>query len=174
MIAILLSFSLKDWLIAISLFILLLCILEIRKLKKTIAKDAQKRLIPQLILEFNSDTRYKDAGFHLKNESFFLAKDINIENIRLTLTDFGFAKDIILKFADLDLIRQQEKIQLKFDVLDLNEKSMPEITEKIIPHLISPPFKIKISYSNIENLKFCVVFSKTKNKFHTESLEFEK
>ncbi len=171
MLSILLNFSLKDWLIAITLLILMFCIIEIRKLKKTIAKETQKRLIPQLNLEFNSDIQHKTAGFHLKNESFFLARNITIKDIELILSDFGFKKTIILKFKDINLLRPEEKIQLEFKVFDINGEPLPEVTEKIIPHLISPSFKIKIYYSNVENLKFCAVFLKTKDIFHTESHE---
>jgi hypothetical protein len=163
--------SIKDWLIAITLCILVFCILEIRKLKKTIAGETQKRLVPQLNLEFNSDIEHKDSGFHLKNESLFLARDITIENPELTLNDFGFKKTFLLKFDGIALLKPQEKIRLKLQVLDLNGEFLPDVTEKIIPHLISPSFEIRLCYSNIENIKFSVVFLKTKETFRLESSE---
>lgn len=163
--------SIKDWLIAITLLILVFCILEIRKLKKTIANEAQKRLVPQLSLEFNSDIDHKKSGFHLKNESFFLARDIIIEDTELTLNDFGFKKTILLRFDNVGFLQAEEKIQLKFQALDLNKQPLPEVTEKIIPHLISPSFRIRIYYSNVENIKFSAVFLKTKDAFHIENFK---
>lgn len=171
MILILSGLSIKDWLIGITLLILVFCILEIKKLKKTITKEAQKRLIPQLDLEFNHNIQEKTAGLHLKNKSFFLARDITIKDTRLDLSDFGFKKTIILRFENVNLLRPEEKIQLNFKVLDINEEPLPDVTEKIIPHLISPSFELRIYYSNVENLNFCAVFLKTKDTFHAESLE---
>lgn len=163
--------SIKDWLIVITLGILVFCILEIRKLKKAIANETQKRLVPQLSLEFNSDIQNKDAGFHIKNESFFLARDISIEDTEVTLHDFGFKKTILLKFENITVLRAEEKIQLKFQVLDIDNQPLPEVTEKVIPHLVSPPFRIRLFYSNIENVKFHVVFLKTKDNLHVESFK---
>ncbi len=171
MLPILSGLSIKDWLITITLLILVFCILEIKKLKKTITQEAQKRLIPQLNLEFNPDIQDKTAGFHLKNENLFLARNITIKDTTLDLSDFGFKKTIILRFENINILRPEEQIQLKFEVLDINEEPLPEVTEKIIPHLVSPSFKITVYYFNVENLKFCVVFLKTKEVFHTESLE---
>ncbi len=171
MTSILSGLSIKDGLIAVTLLILVFCILEIRKLKKTIASETQKRLIPQLSLEFNSDIEDKDSGFYLKNESLFLARDITIENTELTLTDFGFKKTFLLKFDDVGLLKAQEKIRLKLQVLDLNKDFLPDVTEKIIPHLISPSFKILLYYSNIENIKFSATFLKINDTFHISSLK---
>lgn len=171
MIPVISGLSIKDWLITITLCILVFCILEIRKLKKTIAYEAQKRLVPQLRLEFNSDIQDKFAGFHIINESLFLARDITIENTELTLNDFGWKKTIILKFDSLGSLSAGEKIRLKLQVLDLNKNPLPEVTEKIIPHLISPSFKIQLFYSNVENIKFSAVFLKTEDGFHIENFK---
>jgi hypothetical protein len=171
MIPILSGFSIKDWLIVVTLIILALCILEIRKLKRTIAQETQRRLIPQLNLEFNSDIKSKDKGFYLKNESLFLARDIKIEDARLAIDDVGFSKDILLRFEGADFLKPQERIKLKFQVLDKREEVLLNVPEDIILHLYNPSFKIKIFYANIENLKFSVVFLKTKEKLYLESVE---
>lgn len=171
MIPVISGLSIKDWLITITLFILVFCILEIRRLKKTIACEAQKRLVPQLSLEFNSDIQHKNTGFYLKNESLFLARNITIEDTELILNDFGWKKTILLRFDSIDSLRAEEKIQLKLQVLDLNKEPLPEVTEKIIPHLISPSFKILLYYSNVENIKFSTVFLKTKDALHIESFK---
>lgn len=171
MIPILSGLSIKDGLIAITLTILVFCIIEIRKLKKTIACEAQKRLIPHLSLELNSDIQHKDSGLYLKNESLFLARDITIENTELTLNDFGFKKTVLLRFDNIDILKAEERIQLKLQVLDSNNELLPDVTEKIIPHLVSPSFKIRICYSNIENIKFSTIFLKTQGSFHIASFK---
>jgi len=45
------------------------------------------------------------GGFHLKNESFFLARDIKVEDLELTLDDFGFKKNLTLKFEDIGFLK---------------------------------------------------------------------
>lgn len=56
-----LHFTIKDWLILITASILVMCILEIRRLKKSITQEVRNRLIPQLILGLILDEN-KDAG----------------------------------------------------------------------------------------------------------------
>ncbi len=171
-IPLLLGFTIKDWLIVITLFILFLCILKIRKLKKAIAQEVQRRLTPQLILElvFNPDNQ--DSGFYLKNESFFLAQDIQIEDVELNLDDYGFKLGVILRFEKVSFLRPQERIKLEFKALDKKAEYLPDVTERILPHLISLSFKVKIYYSNIEGLKFCAVLSKIREKFHITEIKF--
>lgn len=166
------NFSIKDWIIAITLFILIFCILEIRKLKKSIEQEIHKRILPELVLEFISDKYAQDSGFYLKNESFFLARDIQIEDTELILDDFGYKVNFVLKFEGIDYIKPQEKVQLKFKVCDRNQILRPDITERIIPHLTAASFKVGIRYSNIENLRLYVIFSKKEGKIYTEDINF--
>lgn len=170
MLTTLLRLNIKDWFIIISLFILFLCILEIRKLKKLITREAQRRLIPQLNLELVVDLYSQDTGLYLKNESFFLAKDIKIEEVAWIMADAGFDVNLILRFTDIDFIKPNEKIKLNFEVLDEEHNSQPQITDRIIPHLISPTFKTKIYYSNVENVRFCAVFAKKRTEFYVEKV----
>lgn len=166
-----LAFTIKDWFILATLFILLLCILEIRRLKKAIVRDIKKRLTPQLNCELVLDTYVEKTGLYLKNESFFLTRSIKVEDIDLTLTDFGFKINLTLKFEEIDSLRAQEKTKLKLKVFDKDQTFCPDLTETIFPHLISPSFKIKIFYSNIEGVKFYTVFSKKREKFYIERTE---
>lgn len=160
----------KDWFILGGLLIIVFCILEILKLKKIIAKDIKRRLIPQLEMEFDSNVQSKDAGFSIRNESLFLAKDLQIKDIPITLNDFGFKKSIILKFEKIPFLKPRETLRLRFKVFDTNDELMPDVTERIIPHLVSPSFKIRIFFFNIENVKLCAEFSKIKNKIQTERI----
>ncbi len=170
-ISLIFNFSIKDWLILITLSILFFCILEIRKLKKKVAQQVQNRLIPQLLLEFILDLDTQNSGFHLKNESFFLAQDIRIEDIPINLDDYGFRLGIILRFKNIDFLKAKESVKLDFKVLDKKQEPLAEVTERILPHLLSPSFKAKVYYSNIEGLKFCAIFNKKREKFYTDAIE---
>jgi len=164
--------TIKDLLIIAASIILVGCIRQIRKLKRSIAQEIHRRLLPQLSLEFISDKDNPQAGLHLKNESFFLAKEIRIEDVDLSLEDFGLKIEYILRFEPVDFLKPQERVKLKFGVFDRSGQPLAEITEKIIPHLVRASFRIVVRYSNIENLKFRVVFLKKRDKFFAERVEY--
>ena len=172
MISLPLDCTIKDWLIIAASIILVFCILEIRKLKRSITREIHRRLLPQLGLEFIADRDSPDAGLHLKNEGFFLAQDIRIEDVDPALEDFGLRMEYILRFEAVDFLRPQERVKLKFKVFDRNGEFLAEVSEKIIPHLIRPSFRITLRYSNIENLKFRAVFLKKREKFYIERVEY--
>lgn len=161
------EFTIKDWLILISLSILSVCIHQIRRLKKTITKEVRSHLTPQLILEIDANQK----SLILKNESFLLAKDIRIEDLVIDLDDFGFKKNITLRFNQVYYLRAKESIKLQFKVFDKNQELPPEVVEKIIFHLINAYFKAKIIYSNIENIQFASIVVKKKDKTYIEKIE---
>ena len=150
------NLTIKDAVIIIASFILVVCILKIRKLKESLAQQTRKRLIPQLILKIDD----KDFGIYIKNESFFLVQSIKIEDAQVTLDDFGFKLGVILKFQGIDFIKPNETVKLKVKAYDKNQSFLPGLTERLIPHLVSVPFKIKMYFSNVEGLKFRIVFNK--------------
>lgn len=167
-----LSLSIKDILIAVTLLILGICILEIHKLKKSISEQVQKRLTPQLILNFIFNLGDKNSGFYLTNESFFLAKSIKIEDVKMVLDDFGFKKTIILRFNEIDYLKPNEEKKLNFKVFDKNLAPLDEISDKLLPHLIQASFKVKIYYANIEDIPLYVIFTRMKGKFILEEINY--
>ena len=165
-----LHFTIKDWLIFVTLSILAFCLLEIRKLKKLIILETSRQLVPQLALELVISQNIQDAGFVLKNDSFFLARNITIEDVPLTLDDYGFRINYVLKFQTREFLKPQESTRLELKVYKNND-FVANVTETIIPHLISPSFRIKVFYTNIENRQFCIIFNKKREKFYVESVE---
>ena len=166
----LLNLSLKDWFIAFTLFILILCVRQIRLLKKSIARETQKRLIPQLLIELIPGVD-KIAGLYLSNESPFLVRNVRIEDSECVLEDYGFGLRCFLHFEPIGLLKPHEKIKLFFKVVDKKGAVLEKITEAVMPHLVTPSFKIKIVYANIENLEFKVIFAKKKQEFLMEHFE---
>ena len=155
-----LKFSIKDGIILVTSTILLLCLLEIRRLKKSITQEIERRLIPQLTLELDETQRC----FYLTNQSFFLAQKVKVEDLEITLDDLGYRIKLTLKFEEVSFVKPKERVKLVFKVFDKGFYS-EELTEKIFPHLVNGSFKAKISYSNIENLQFRVIFAKEGNNF---------
>jgi len=167
-----LTLSIKDILIAITLIILGICILEIRKLKKSISEQVQRSLTPQLVLDFIFKLGDKTSGFYLKNESFFLAKSIKIEDVKMVLDDFGFKKTIVLKFNEIDYLKPNEETKLGYKIFDINLAPLDEIADKLPPHLIQASFKVKIYYANIEDIPLYVIFSRMKGRFFLEEINY--
>ncbi|MBU1090595.1 MAG: hypothetical protein KKC42_01950 [Candidatus Omnitrophica bacterium] len=166
-----LGLTIKDWLIIITLVILFFSVLRIRKLKKTVSQEVKKRLFPQLTLGLNVDADVDKTGLFLYNQGFFLVREISVADIEVTLTDQGFKQDFILKFDKIDFLKPKENIKLEFKVYGKDQEFLPRVTESMVPHLVTPSFKVSIHYSNIENLKLYAVFYKRGAKFFSESIE---
>lgn len=150
-----------EWLILFILLSILLCLLEIRKLKKSIPQEVRRQILPHLSLEISE----KEMGLFLKNEGYLPAQGIKIEDTEVLLEDTGFKVNYILKFPLIKQIDPKTRVALKFDVYDKEGRFLPEPTERLFVHLLKPTFKVKISFSNLEGNRFCVLFSKKGEKF---------
>lgn len=171
MLNIILSFGVKDWLLVLGALIILLCLLEIERLRALFELELKKRLVPQLNLELITDSKIGENGFFLKNEGFLIARNIKFDPVFWEMADLGFPVKLILKFADIDFIRSNEKIKIDFEIFDEDKKPRPDIADKVLFHLIRPSFKIKVNYSNIEDIAFSAVFDKKRTKFLLEKIE---
>ncbi|MFH1621889.1 MAG: hypothetical protein ABIA97_02065 [Candidatus Omnitrophota bacterium] len=167
----LLEYLNKDLLIFFLLFILILCILRIRKLKKELVHEVYLRLHPQIQLELITESEEIAQGFYIQNDSFFLLKDIKIQEFVAVITDAGFRQELIFKFDQIDFLKAKEKAMVKFEVHDKKGISLPHITEKVIPHLLNILFPVKVYYSTIEGRTFLASLLKKRNKFYIEKIE---
>ncbi len=164
MVPVFMRLTIQDWLIAVAFFILILCVLKIRELKKTITREIQRQLLPQLILEMDK----REMCFYLKNEGFSIVQDMQIADSELTLEDSGFKVDYILRFENRGFLRPKEGVKLKFKVFDKDQTFLPEVTERIFAHLINLSFKIGITCSDIEGRHIQFMFSKKGGEFYSE------
>lgn len=162
-----LGFSLKDWIIVVVSTILVASLLEIRRLKKTIVQEVQRKFIPQLFVEIDE----KERCFFLTNSSSFLAQGIVVEDVEVAMDDYGFQKKLTLKFETPAQLKPRERVKMSFRVYDKNF-FLADVTEKIFLHLVPASFRMKISYATIEGLKLAVTFSKEANAFLSEGIEF--
>jgi len=164
---VLLRFTIQNWLMLAASIMLILCLSQIRRLKNTIAREIQRRLLPQLILNMDNKERF----FYLKNEGFSLIRNIEIDDSKVIIEDYGYKLGFILRFEHIDFLRPKEEIKLKFKVFNENQSFLPDKTEIIFPHLISPSFDITITCSDIEGRKFRFLFSKKGEKFTGRMME---
>jgi len=158
------GFTIQDWLIAVAFFIIFLCILEIRRFKKSFARELERQLLPQLILYIDK----KDMCFYLKNEGYSVVQDIKIEDAEIILEDSGFKIGYILRFENIDFLKPKEGIALNFKVFDKDLTFLPEATERLFCHLINPPLKIAMTYSDIEGRYLRFIFSRRGEKFYSQ------
>lgn len=164
---ILMKLTIQDWLITLAFFILIICILDIRKLKKTIAREIQQQILPQLILEM--DTKF--MCFFLKNEGFSIVQNIQLEDSEVTLDDSGYKVSYILQFENVGFLRSKEGTKLRFKVFDKDKNFLSEVTERIFGHLINLSLNIGMTCYDIEGHQIRFIFSKKGEKFYSERVQ---
>lgn len=159
-----LGLTAQDLLIMFAFLVIILCILEIRKIKSSIAQEIQQQLSPELSLHMDKEK----LSLYLRNEGSSFVQNIKITDSEVIIDDAGFKVSYILRFEDIDFLKSQESIILKLKVFDKKQNFLPEATEKIFVHLINPTFRIGIACSNREGRQFRFVFSKQEEKFYSE------
>ncbi|MEW6100717.1 MAG: hypothetical protein AB1481_00265 [Candidatus Omnitrophota bacterium] len=168
----LMGFEVKDLIIFLALVILVICLRQIRKLKKTLAAEIQKRLLPLLSPEIVISKDWKENGLYLKNDSYFIAQHIKIEDVTVVIDDYGFKMTHIIKFGEVDYLKPNESKRLDFKIFNKEGDFQANVTESAVPHLVSPAFSLKVSYANIEGVRFFVTYLKKREKFLIQKIEY--
>lgn len=156
--------TIQDWLIAFAIFTLIVCALDMRRFKKAIIQEIQRKILPQLTLELDR----KAMCLYLKNDGFSVVQDIQIEDSAITLDDSGFRVDCILQFENIGFLRPKEGTKLKLKVLGKDKSLLPEVTEKIFPHLFSISFVLAMTCKDTEGHQLKFIFSKKGDNFYSE------
>lgn len=162
-----LGFEIKDWLLLAVIFILIGCLSNIRRLRKTISKIIQKNILPQLFLYMDK----KELFFCLKNEGFSVVRNIEIEDSGVTVQDAGYNLRFILKFDKMEFLQPKQEAKLKFRVFDEKNTFLPEPTERLFPHLLKPTFDIALACLDFEGRRYRFLFSKKEDNFYTKRIE---
>lgn len=170
MLSLLTQLTLKDFLILASLGLLFFSVLEIRKLKKKVTKEIHLLLTPQLSMHMIPGLE-QNAGIYVQNESAFLVRDLWIDEAEFILEDFGFNIHCIVVAEPIEFLKPRERVKLNIRIVNKKHEPMPKLTGAAIPHLLSPSFKVTVRYSNIENVRFKVVFAKKREQFIPEGFD---
>jgi len=159
----------KDWLVILASLAAILALLEMRRLRKVLTQEINKKILPQLSLEIDE----KNLVMYLKNDSPYLAQNIQIDEIPLVLDDFGFDLGITIRFNEIAFLKPNEKAELGLKAYDNKDNSlMGNLTERLVSHIMSAVFKVKVYFSNIENYRFSMLFNKEREKFFIEKIEY--
>lgn len=163
----LLGLGIKDWLIIVTSTILVGSLIEIRRLKKNLIQQVQRRFIPQLALSMDE----QQNCFWLENTSAFLAQQVVIEDTLVALQDFGYRKQLTLRFEQPGLLKPGERARLSYKVFD-KDFFLADLTEKIFLHLIDADFKMRVGFTTVEGLKFTADFVKEGSRISGAGIEF--
>ncbi len=163
----LLGLGIKDWLIIITSTILAGSLIEIRRLKKNIVQQVQRKFIPQLSLTMDEEQRC----FWLENTSAFLAQQVGVEDTGVMLQDFGYRKQLTLRFDQPGLLKPGERVKLSFKVFD-KDFFLADLSEKIFLHLIDADFRVRVGFTTIEGLRFTAGFVKEGARITSAGIEF--
>ena len=162
----------KDWIIISLILSVLLCLVKIRRLKKsiiqlkkTLLEENRKRIVPVLILE----SRAKHPGLYLKNDSDCMAKDIKIRDVLLTL-EYDFKKTIILKFDPIEVLGPSKAVKLHYSAFDGGHKVSYTDARNLLLHINRASFEVQIKYKNVEDIAFLTVIIKEKDAFHLKAV----
>ena len=158
----------QEWIVIGTIFILLVCVVWLFIVRRRLLRELHKHMIPELMLDLDVD----NFGLFLINEGSLVARNIQIDQVSLTLEDYGFKLYFILNFDEIESLPPKEKIKLEFKVYRTGEDKPVDAAEKIIAHLVSLAIKFTIHCANIHGVKFSATYfkDKEKKKFSLERL----
>jgi len=152
-------FSSTDLIIVSLAVALVIAIIYIIRLKHLYDREKSRRLMPFLTFEFDEFGR----GIFLKNEGICAAKDIKVEDLTFSL-NYDFKKTLIFKFDVIDMIQPGKKEELVFKIYDKEYVVASEEFDNILGRLSRDSFEVRMTYSNLENIRFSCVLVKEKEK----------
>src|SRR3989338_2587025 len=143
-------FFLKDIIIVLLIFAIVMAMNKIRVLKETLAIEKRKQSMP--LITMNVDTK-NDIGVFLINDSYCYAKNINIEDMDVTV-DYGFKKHLTLKFPPLEILKPGAQMKLNYRVFDEEYDVTATDSVNILNHFSDAPTEMRLRYQNIEGNPF--------------------
>lgn len=160
----------KDFIILALIFCLFLSLLRAAQLKRLLVKEIRKRIYPLLSIELIKDATSNNYGLDIKNEGYFPVKNIKISDLKLEINDYGFRQNVVLKFDEIDALREKQKIRLDIHTFDTENNIIPNVGTNLIPHIANINFEVSISYRTIWDTRLLAKFIKKQDKFSLEKI----
>ena len=154
--------NITTWQIISGILVVLLyfSISYIKKLKKRVEAERQKRLVPFLDVEIDEDK----TVFSLTNNSHCCAKNIHIDDLTF-LAKVGFEKHLTLKFEEIDMLKPSQKTILVFKVFDDGQDITDSNSRNLIHHLKGSGICLQIQCTNFDNTPFISTIEERNQKF---------
>ncbi|MEK6714501.1 MAG: hypothetical protein AABY43_00435 [Candidatus Omnitrophota bacterium] len=164
----------KEMTIEASFLLISLCMFYILYLKRRLGKEITKRHLPLVSLKLIDNIKDEKYGFYLLNESDFAIKDINFIDTKAAISDSGFKQILLIKIKNVEFLKPKGEIRLDYEVFDDGGISLPQVTNKIIPHLINESFSVQVGYSTLEGRKLIATLAKKGKLFYLDKVEERK
>ncbi|MDP1853955.1 MAG: hypothetical protein Q8L26_07150 [Candidatus Omnitrophota bacterium] len=164
----------KDIIILALSFCLVISLLRAAQLKRSLLKEIRKRLYPLLSLELVKDVTNNNYGLDIKNEGYFPVKNIKVNDLKIAINDCGFRQNVVLRFDEIDELREKQKIRLTIRTFDAENNAIANVETNLIPHIVNINFEVSISYRTIWNTKLLAKFIKKQDKFYLEKITYLK
>jgi len=155
----------REILIVTLTLVLVLCLLKIQQLRRQIARESRKKLIPVVSMEILPHK----PGMFLKNQGHCYVKDLKVEDFRCEL-DYDFKKTVMLKFDRVGFLKPQEAVRLDVRIFDGKHQIPTREAEGLYAHLARARFEATINCANIENSKYTITLSKDQEDFHIKQI----
>lgn len=158
--------------VACGVIVILLKLIEslkvkIKDLERTLAEERRKRTMPLLQLEVNTDDDY---GIFLINDSYCYAKNIRVDNLNVVV-DYGFKKNITLKFDVLEMLKPNGRARLKYRVFDGDYDTTSSDEKNILNHFPDAPLKMELRYENLESELFTSKITSEESRYVVQEVK---
>ncbi|MFC1703547.1 hypothetical protein ACFL1E_02010 [Candidatus Omnitrophota bacterium] len=159
--------TIKDWAIISLVAVVCVCVYVIFKLTRSLALEIRRHRIPELMPEIDQ----YDLRPRIKNVGAITARGIAIQDLTITLKDFGYETDFIFTFNPIPEIKPKEVKPLEARVFKDGEECRAEFAGKITGHLVFAAFTLFVTYWNLEGIQFKTSFTKAKREFRSTKIE---
>jgi len=143
-----------------------LAVIEIIRLRIVLHRQKQRMVIPVIELE----PSLADTELYLSNNSACYAKAITPEDIQVTL-DYGFKKTFRVRFSPIEKLAPQEKVPLTYTIFDGEFRIEADNLNPLKAQLAVASFTLRLSYTNMENIRYRSVIVKNKDKASIQELK---
>ena len=154
-----------DTIILILLGVLLICLVTIVRLRKALAQERRRQLVPVLAIEISP----QKPGIFLKNEGACYAKDIRVGDITCVL-DYDFKKSVTLKFDRVGFLKPAEVVRLEPRIFDGKYAIPPSEARHLHVRLCQSAFEASITCANIQNSPYTITLIKDTDGFYIKQI----
>ncbi len=159
----------QDFAIGILLIALAAVGVIIFRLRDRLHEEIRKSHFPLLIaLRDASDRRV-----YLQNDSYCYAKNIRIADVQLKV-DYGFKKNVTLKFYPIEMLRPGEKVLMHYRVFDGEDEVHVDQVVYLLSNNADPSVEVFVEYENLENITFKVTLGYRSGQFYIKGTTAQK
>ncbi|OGX08921.1 MAG: hypothetical protein A2Z88_02020 [Omnitrophica WOR_2 bacterium GWA2_47_8] len=155
------SLTQKDILILLLCSVVVIALIRVFLLSRSLKKEIERKNVPLLSLKLVAEL--PNIGLYLENQSDFPGSDILIQNMEVAV-ESDFRGTLTLKFEPVSNLDPHKFEKLKFKVFNGEFELFHISTDSLMPHLLSLPLEIHLTFSNSDGVSFSSLIKKEKNQ----------